>query len=188
MAERAEEGQVEGGGAYRRLDDPHVHVYIATVLVIGVFIGIFFFTPGNLLPLIVLAGMGGGVISTYIRIRGTVPHSADKGTLFVTKVQAYISPLVAGMLALVFHGFLASGIITGSLFPNFEAGSLKYNSLSEMVETLSPATNRDAAKAVVWAFIAGFSERLVPNVLDAVAKTAVPKSGAAESEDPKSGG
>ena len=65
---------------------------------------------------------------------------------------------------------------------------MKYNSLSEMVDTLTPATNRDAAKAVVWAFIAGFSERLVPNVLDAVAKTAVPKSGAAESEDPKSGG
>lgn len=158
----------------RVFDDPHFHVYLATVMVISFFLANFFWTKTNLLSLVIAAGMGGGVISTYIRVKGSTGQSSYDGAPGIPKLQAYISPLVAGMLALVFHGFLASGIVTGHLFPKFIGDELKYNSLPEMLKLLAPDTNRDAAKAVVWAFVAGFSERLVPNVLDMVTKKDAP--------------
>lgn len=151
--------------------DPHVHVYIATVLVIAGFVIIFFMQTTRLLPLIVMAGMGGGVISTYLRVRGSSGYSDYQGAHIVPRLQAYISPLVAGMLALVFHGFMAAEVVTGALFPEFKNSGLEFSSVEAFLKGLSPATNGDAAKAVVWAFVAGFSERLVPNVLDTIAKT-----------------
>jgi hypothetical protein len=45
-----------------------------------------------------------------------------------------------------------------------------YDTFQKFAPGANPATNQDAAKAIVWAFIAGFSEGLVPNFIDKIVK------------------
>ena len=159
------------------MGSPQFHVYVATILVLASFVWFFFYSNAtHLLPLIVVTGMGGGVISIYIRLRGGSGEGGYDGELLFPKIQAYISPLVAGMLALLFHGFMAAEIVTGTLFPDFKNSEGAYTGVRDFLTSLSPNTNVDAAKALVWAFIAGFSERLVPNVLDTLGNKAAVKT------------
>ena len=74
--------------------------------------------------------------------------------------------LVAGVLGFVIYGLFLSGLLQGDLFPKFKSADAEFTRISVLLETVTPNQNVDTAKAIVWAFIAGFSERLVPNVLD----------------------
>jgi hypothetical protein len=57
--------------------------------------------------------------------------------------------------AVVLYFFLRGGIISGHIFPSFAASE------SGMV-----ASSADFGKLLVWSFIAGFSERLIPDTLE----------------------
>jgi hypothetical protein len=77
--------------------------------------------------------------------------------------------------ALVVFFFLQSGIVQGSLFPNFtsiglDAGSVPLTSGgTKVLNSLLP--KKDLALLVVWCFLAGFSERLVPSILTSTETT-----------------
>jgi len=78
--------------------------------------------------------------------------------------------------ALVVFFFLQSGIVQGSLFPDFDKIGLE---LGTVPLTEGDATNvlrsllpkQDLALLVVWCFLAGFSERLVPSILSSTETT-----------------
>gem|GEM_PF-5180699 len=53
-----------------------------------------------------------------------------------------------------------------------------YTTFREFARVTEPATHADVAKAILWAFIAGFSEGLVPNVIDRIVKRALSEEGA----------
>jgi len=116
-----------------------------------------------------LAGAVGAVVNNYYRLAKL--SAADKAAAAqvdgkVLALQIYVSPLIAGILAFVMYGLCLSGLLAGALFPQFTNTELPYKGLSDLLTTLAPKTNIDTAKAILWAFIAGFSERLIPNVLD----------------------
>ncbi len=73
--------------------------------------------------------------------------------------------------AVVVYYFLLSGVIGGGLFPQFKQIGLHQLDFSETPSVKSAVPlrlilpNAQLALLVVWSFLAGFSERLVPSIL-----------------------
>ena len=123
----------------------------------------------DLLLLVFCAGSVGAVINNYYRLaklsaEDKVTLEALDGTVFT--MQIYVSVLISGVLGFVMYGLFLSGLLQGDLFPKFKSTDANFTDIFVLLETVSPNQNVDTAKAIVWAFIAGFCERLVPNVLD----------------------
>lgn len=116
---------------------------------------------------IFLMGAAGGVISTYFRIKNIAPTEAQANAI----LQIYITPIVAGLLGWICYAFFLTEMLQGPLFPNFTGQEAVYNGLDSVFKIV-PEKTLDAAKALLWAFIAGFSEKLIPNILDKLAQQA----------------
>ena len=87
-------------------------------------------------------------------------------------MQLWLSPLIGGILALVLYLIFASKVLAGAIFPDFENTDSRYTNFRCFLLSIKFATNMDAAKMLLWAFAAGFSERFVPNILNDMAKKA----------------
>ncbi|NIR93988.1 MAG: hypothetical protein GWO08_10025, partial [Gammaproteobacteria bacterium] len=70
-------------------------------------------------------------------------------------IQVYVSPVVGGVFAVVLYAFFITGIITGAFFPEFKGLNEPYSGVADLFGNLSPDNRLDAAKALVWAFVAG---------------------------------
>jgi hypothetical protein len=115
---------------------------------------------------IFLIGAGGGVISTYFRLKEVSPSMVATNAI----LQIYVTPLIAGMLGWICYAFFLTGMLQGPLFPQFTGQDTSYVDLDSVL-AIKPASVLDAAKALLWAFVAGFSEKLIPNILDKLART-----------------
>ena len=74
-------------------------------------------------------------------------------------------PSITGIIGAVFlYVTIAAGIVDGDLFQKFKCDASACDGLTGLL-SYSPASVKDYAKALVWGFIAGFSERLVPDAL-----------------------
>ena len=159
-----------------------IHITISVVLiVIGMTTAVVLATqldqpPQFALELIIfLAGSVGGVANNYRRlVNMPLKVIADENpiTKQLITFQTYVSPIVGGIFSIVLYLLFMSGILQGTFFPAFSPALTKdiYESFQTFASVANPATNQDAAKAILWAFIAGFSEGLVPNFIDKIAQ------------------
>lgn len=126
----------------------------------------------SLIVFVFFAGAVGGITNTYIRLKNmpieTLQHSPLSNIIAIS--QVYATPIVAGTFAIVAHALFASELLNGALFPTFAKGGSDYTNLGVMFHSYKPETYADAAKMIVWGFIAGFSEKMVPNILDRLAE------------------
>jgi len=139
-----------------------------------------------MLLLVVLAGMLGAFFSALTRLY----HVDDAGAALITPtigelggtymfMYASVPSVIGAIAATVLYIMFVSGLVQGDLFPHFECqteGACK--SVSGLMQHYWPDTPHDYGKALVWSFIAGFSERFVPDLLQSlVAKEQAKKEG-----------
>jgi hypothetical protein len=88
-------------------------------------------------------------------------------------VYSMIPSLVGAIGAVVLYMIFASGLVKGDLFPAFDMSRVDPNrdDFQNFVANWQPSEAMDYAKALVWSFIAGFSERFVPDLLDRFASS-----------------
>jgi hypothetical protein len=119
--------------------------------------------------LVFVSGATGGIASNYRRLQRLFAQPAtvggDRDALRLVTYQVYMSPVIGGLFALLLYGIFMSGtLFEGGLAPKFACGTQSYVDL-EGLAGCAPSTYADVAKALVWAFAAGFVEMLVPNFI-----------------------
>jgi hypothetical protein len=118
-----------------------------------------------------LCGIIGGFVSIQQRIHKVKDEELE--LLAESWFQILLIPIFGGVFALVLYAIFLSGILTGTMFPHFsmpsppKSGPDNHFVLSLFTNTY-PSTGSDLAKFLFWSFAAGFSERLVPQIISKV--------------------
>ena len=158
------------------------HVAIAIILVVAAMTTTAFLAAFGSVPyetLVFVSGTVGGAVNSFRRIQKLTTTNVQESSAMTERlvtIQTYMSPFVGGVFAFVLYIIFMAGFVQGSLFPVFAAGKETYRTFSDFAAVTIPATNSDVAKAIVWAFIAGFSEGLVPNFISKIVKDADAKN------------
>jgi hypothetical protein len=122
--------------------------------------------------LVLQCGIIGGFVSIQQRLNKM--DAEELSLLSGSWYTVLLIPVYGGIFSLILYILFLSGIITNSLFPefyypNFDNPVTPQNIL-EFLKNCYPSTGPDLAKLIIWSFIAGFSERFVPQILQTVAR------------------
>jgi len=123
---------------------------------------------------VMVAGAGGAFVSSLRRLYGFQDIFPRRSYVRLFRrldfyVIAYsLVPVLVGIIgAVMVYLVFAGGLLRGDLFPEFicapDKGCDDFHGFVTNWMPKDPAAN---AKAIVWGFVAGFSERFVPNILN----------------------
>jgi hypothetical protein len=104
---------------------------------------------------------------------------SDYGSLLV---YSLVPPLVGGIAAAVLYLIFAGGMLAGAFFPIFACKQRECADFATLLTGYGPAQAVDYAKGILWRFLAGFAERIVPNLLNHFAQNADKDTDASERE------
>jgi len=109
-------------------------------------------------------GVVGGFVGLQRRLKSM---SNDDLTLLANSwVFVCLSPLAGGILAVVIYILFISGMLKGALFPEFTPDdSTNPETGMSVLFNLHCSTAGDYGKALLWGFIAGFSERFATDII-----------------------
>jgi hypothetical protein len=161
------------------------HQFISTLVLVGILaLGLVFsyaiqqWKP-PLLILVTMAGMLGAFFSALTRLYNIDQTTAALITPTVRQLDgihllmySLVPPIVGAVAAVVLYVvFVGDFLGSGGLFPAMSckpAEGAKDSGCTQLFDVLNdygPTTAKDYGKILVWAFIAGFSERFVPDTL-----------------------
>lgn len=114
-----------------------------------------------------------GLLGGFVSIQQRLKKFGDEELELLSQswFQILLIPIYGGIFAGVLYiGFL-SGIVEGPVFPRFAGPAFSQpipstDDLRSYFAHTYPATGADLAKLLFWSFIAGFSERFVPQIID----------------------
>jgi hypothetical protein len=129
------------------------------------------------LVVVALSGMLGAFFSALTRLYrvSELPLALISETVLELRgvhlmMYSLVPPVVGAIAAVVIYVGFVSKLIGGGLFPEMACKSAT-NACTEFVQVLNdygPKEAVDYGKVLIWAFIAGFSERLVPDMLQSI--------------------
>ncbi len=115
-------------------------------------------------------GIIGGFVSIQQRVK-TI-DSEELNLLSESWATILVIPIYGGIFALLLYVLMLSGLISGHLFPDFYIPPFEIppttKNVSNFLAQTYPAQGVDVAKLIFWSFVAGFSERFVPQIINKV--------------------
>jgi hypothetical protein len=131
-------------------------------------------------------GLVGGFVSIQQRVKNFGDEELD--LLSLSWFQILLIPVYGGIFALVLYLAFLSNIVESPLFPHFASPPFSQplpstQDIASFFAKTYPATGADLTKLLFWSFVAGFSERFVPQILDTVQSRGSDKPG--RESDPK---
>ena len=130
-----------------------------------------------ILMAVALAGIIGAFFSALTRLHRVdhLPQALISDTVLGLSglhlvVYSIVPPVVGAIAAVVVYLAFISGIFDSGVFPKLvcKAATKTCNDLVQVLNDVGPDKAADYGKALVWSFFAGFAERLVPDMLQAV--------------------
>lgn len=118
-------------------------------------------------------GIMGGFVSIQQRLGSIEDDELD--VLSKSWASVLIIPLFGGIFALVLYVIFLTGILDLPIFPEFYIPAFTNDravDLPAFLQQTSPVSGQDMAKVMFWSFVAGFSERFVPQVIRSVTSQA----------------
>jgi hypothetical protein len=176
-------------------------LFVATLIVIAVLAILLFpffisYVGGqkvadpSLLTVVQLAGALGAFFSALIRLynfqdlpKALVVRELEGLPQLHLLVYSLVPAVVGAIAATVIHMLFASGLLQGDLFPTFKCGNVENlcTTFGSLIGDWGPSQAKDYAKDIVWGFVAGFAERLVPDTLNSLSRSAQKENSNAKS-------
>ncbi|MFN9621241.1 MAG: hypothetical protein ACK587_00155 [Cyanobacteriota bacterium] len=168
-AEDAMEKRVIGKVAYTRQGRFIIFVSLAAVVFFGVIVvailtSLIGKSGGEQLPkvyFLLIASILGALVNQPFR---DAEGDGNKGPSVLALYLAW-KCAIASVFAIMVNLIFISGVISGELFPQFNGANWSYIDMISWALDIDPKTNADMAKMLIWSFVAGFSEKLVPNMV-----------------------
>ena len=117
------------------------------------------------------AVFGCGLVGGFVSIQQRLKRIPDEELELLSRswFQVLLIPVYGGVFALVLYLAFLGGIIEGAMFPRFSVPEFAVPPSSQDMKNLFtstyPTAGPDFAKLIFWSFIAGFSERFVPQII-----------------------
>lgn len=145
-----------------------------SLAIILLFFFTYFLSHDSSRTFLTLIVFGTGLIGGFVSIQQRIHKVSDTELNHLSESWASVLliPIYGGIFALVIHVVFLSEIVTGELFPSYSVPKFDdpttLTNFHEFFSITLPKTGQDAAKMLFWAFCAGFSERLVPQIIQNV--------------------
>jgi hypothetical protein len=121
-----------------------------------------------------------GLLGGFVSLQQRLPKLSQEELELLSSswISIVLVPLNGGFFALILMLMFAGQIIEGALFPRYPDNFEIHDAASflQWMKTGYPVNGVDAAKLLFWSFVAGFSERFVPQLIDRTTENVALKS------------
>ena len=137
--------------------------------VVGIFFGVTLIFGKKFM--VSWACFGCGLVGGFVSIQQRLKKIPDEELELLSRswFQILLIPVYGGVFALVLYLAFLGGIIEGAMFPRFSVPEFAVppstQDMKNLFTSTYPTAGVDLAKLIFWSFIAGFSERFVPQII-----------------------
>jgi hypothetical protein len=152
-----------------------VLVAILAVGLLGSYVFVKTWQP-PILVLVTLSGMLGAFFSALTRLYQVDQVSVALISPTVSQLSgwhlfmySFVPPMVGAIASVALYIGFVSALVAGGLFPEMACkGAGPCDDLYGVLTSYGPKAAPDYGKVLIWSFIAGFSERMVPDMLQSL--------------------